>query len=442
MNNLNLEILSTKIKKYLKLLLSLQYVDIIGNTLLVMKSNKTSGLFSNNNVLIIDDSDGRMRFLENETQNYNLNLIWLSRTVTDVLFKKFIKFEKEKGFGEWSIENYYAPSMLLNRELLVKRYIKLIRPLIKIYKIKLIILPKLNDDWIIDFQKAAKELNLKILVNDRESSISPKRMEVYPPILNEIKHDLNNVDTLCVNNEMHYEFFIKSGISKEKMRLTGSPQSDFWQTERTEKHFAVDKNKINILYLGFGVNAYLNFYFKEINSNWNSLCSDIHNIFTEQLIKNNQNLNIYYKIGSKPARDYWSGYDEFLNQLKINNVNDSLFEIKENFYTPSILDSFDAIISFQSTGLVEAMFSQIPIISFGWGDLYESIKDSLHDFENSGISFANSKKDFTQIIEDLINNKKIHMDRSKFKKTIYDYLYLCDGNSSKRILNEALLLLK
>ena len=55
-------------------------------------------------------------------------------------------------------------------------------------------------------KKAAKELNLKILVNDRESSISPKRMEVYPPILNEIKHDLNNVDTLCVNNEMHYEF--------------------------------------------------------------------------------------------------------------------------------------------------------------------------------------------------------------------------------------------
>ena len=47
----------------------------------------------------------------------------------------------------------------------------------------------------------------------------------------------------------------------------------------------------------------------------------------------------------------------------------------------------------------------------------KSIKDSLHDFENSGISFANSKKDFTQIIEDLINNKKIHMDRSKFKKT-------------------------
>ena len=47
--------------------------------------------------------------------------------------------------------------MLPNRELLVKRYMKLIRPLIKIYKIKLIILPKLNDDWIIDFQKAAKE---------------------------------------------------------------------------------------------------------------------------------------------------------------------------------------------------------------------------------------------------------------------------------------------
>ena len=133
MNNLNLEILSTKIKKYLKLLLSLQYVDIIGNTPLVIKSNKTSGLFSNNNILIIDDSDGRMRFLENETQNYNLNLIWLSRTVTDVLFKKFIKFEKEKGFVNGALR--IITLKLPNREL-VKRYIKLIRPLIKIYKNK------------------------------------------------------------------------------------------------------------------------------------------------------------------------------------------------------------------------------------------------------------------------------------------------------------------
>ena len=63
-------------------------------------------------------------------------------------------------------------------------------------------------------------------------------------------------------------------------------------------------------------------------------------------------------------------------------------------FLPSILSSFDAIIAFQSSGLVEAMFENIPIISFGWGDLYENIKSSLHNFENKGILFAKIKTNY------------------------------------------------
>ena len=37
--------------------------------------------------------------------------------------------------------------------------------------------------------------------------------------------------------------------------------------------------------------------------------------------------------------------------------------------------------------------------------------------------------------------KKKKKKKSKFKNTIYEYLYLCDGNSSKRILDEVVLLL-
>ena len=83
------------------------------------------------------------------------------------------------------------------------------------------------------------------------------------------------------------------------------------------------------------------------------------------------------------------------------------------------------------------MCEDFPIISFGWGDLYENIKSSLHNFENKGILFAKNKNELADLIEDIIQDKNIEMDRSKFRNTIYEYLYLCDGNSSKRILDEA-----
>ena len=429
------------LKKIILKLSEIKFFDSFINLLIVAKDNFKNISFSNENILIIDDSDNRMHYLERESFNYNLNFIWFPRTVTDVLFNKYINVKKQKGFGEWNLESYYEPGLKKSREKLIIRYCSLLKPLIFLFKIRLIILPKLNDDWIIDFQKSAKKLGLKILVTDRESSISPKRMELYPSILKKFSHDLNQVDKLCLNNEMHYDFFIKSGIKKEKLKITGSPQSDFWPTKKPKIDLKIDKSKRNILYLGFGVNAYLNFYFKEQSLNWESLCRDVHAVIEEQLSKNYGKVNFYYKIGSKPARDYWDGYTDFYNSLKIKNIEDSLIEISGKVSTPSILSSFDAIIAFQSSGLVEAMFENIPIISFGWGDLYENIKSSLHNFENKGIFFAKNKNELSDLIENIIQNKNIEMDRSKFKNTIYDYLYLCDGNSSKRILDEVVLLL-
>lgn len=430
------------LKKIILKLAEIKFFDSFINLLLVIKDNFNNFFSSYENVLIIDDSDSRMRYLEKESSKYGINFIWFPRTITNVLFDKYIHVKKQKNFGEWNLETYYEPQLILSRKKLVLRYTGLLKPLLYILKIRLIILPKLNDDWIIDFQKAAKNLGLKILVTDRESSISPKRMEVYPPILKKYSDDLNQVDKLCLNNEMHYEFFIKSGIKKEKLIITGSPQSDFWPNKLGKVEIKTDISKKNILYLGFGVNAYLNFYFKEINDNWESLCRDVHSVINNQLSKYHNKLNIYYKIGSKPARDYWEGYADFYESLKKNKIEDSLIEISGKVSTPSILNSFDAIISFQSSGLVEAMFENIPIISFGWGDLYKNIENSLHDFENTGILFAKSKKELSSYIEDIVQNKELEMDKSKFKETIYKYLYLCDGNSSKRILDEAKHLLK
>tara|TARA_B100000965_G_scaffold374928_1_gene366629 strand:+ start:17464 stop:18762 length:1299 start_codon:yes stop_codon:yes gene_type:complete len=425
-----------KFKDILKYLTSFKFVDKIVNLVLIIKINKFNIFHKGEKILMVDDADDRMKFLIPEAKVFNYKIIWHPRTVTDILFNKYIAIKKTKGFGEWNLNTYYEPEIKEKRDLLVSRYVSLLKILINLFKIRIIVLPKLNDDWIIDFQIAAKKLNLKVLVSDRESSISPQRMQVYPPILKKFKDDLNLADIICVNNEMHQEFFLKSGIEENKIRLTGSPQSDFWDQNKNNLNIIKNKKKKNILYLGFGVNAYLNFYFENINDNWNSLCTDIHDVLIEILKNNHKELDIYYKIGSKPARDYWDGYDSFVNKLKKNGCDESLIEVKGSISTPSIIESFDAVISFQSSGIVEAMFCDIPIISLGWGNLYEKIKDSLHNFEEIGIHYANSKNDLKKYIEDIVNEENLSMNKSEFENLRYKYFYKCDGKSSSRIMSE------
>tara|TARA_X000000368_G_scaffold199442_1_gene157518 strand:+ start:4956 stop:6323 length:1368 start_codon:yes stop_codon:yes gene_type:complete len=393
-------------------------------------------------ILCVGDPDDRMKFLKIEgEENFNYDLIWFPRRVVDWLFKKYIVVEKEVGLGEWSLSDYYNSEYVnQNKRLrLRKKYSKLISDSIKFLNVKCLILPKLNDDWIVDFQLAAKNNNLPIVVNDRESAISPKRMEIYPKQLIKYKDDLNTADYICVNNDMHKDFFIKSGINQNKLVLTGSPQSDMWNTKRESELVndllsKIDTSKKNILYLGFGVRTYLNFYYKNETRTWDEFCKDVHNELANFIIKNKETVNVLYKIGSKPARDYWHGYDNFYEKLISNGAEDSLIQVRGKILTPELLPFIDLTISFQTTGVVEAMFEDTPIIYVGWGDLYESIKDTLFDFEKSGVHYASSKEIFGDMLENFSKNKLPDMDRSSFEKWKYDFFYKSDGKASKRIL--------
>tara|TARA_B100000287_G_scaffold20092_3_gene20077 strand:- start:11000 stop:12385 length:1386 start_codon:yes stop_codon:yes gene_type:complete len=430
-----------KFNNILKKILVLPPMYRLVNLITIYKINSLTKN-SMNRILCVGDPDDRMKFLKIEAEeNFDYQFIWFPRRVVDWLFKKYIVIEKEVGLGEWSLSDYYNPDYLdqNKRQVLRKKYSKLISDSIKFFNVQCLILPKLNDDWIVDFQLAAKNNNLPIVVNDRESSISPKRMEIYPKQLIEFKNDLNTADYICVNNDMHKEFFIKSGIDQNKLVLTGSPQSDIWNTNRESAQVngllsKIDITKKNILYLGFGVRTYLNFYYKNESRTWDEFCKDVHNKLANFIIKNKETVNVLYKIGSKPARDYWHGFDNFYEKLVSNGAEDSLIQVRGKILTPELLPFVDLTISFQTTGVVEAMFEDTPIIYVGWGDLYESIKDTLFDFENSGVHYASSKEIFEEMLESFSKNKLPDMDRSNFEKWKYDFFYKSDGKASKRIL--------
>ena len=167
----------------------------IVNLLTILQINKLSK-GTKRNVLCVGDPDDRMKFLEIESKNFDINIIWFPRRVVDWLYKKYIVVEKEIGLGEWSLSDYYNPKYVdqSKRLKLRKKYSNLIRDSINFLNVECLILPKLNDDWIVDFQLASRENLLPIVVNDRESSISPKRMEIYPKQLIKHRDDLNTAD--------------------------------------------------------------------------------------------------------------------------------------------------------------------------------------------------------------------------------------------------------
>ena len=426
--------------KVLKPILSLPPFYRIVNVVTILQINKN--IWSpKKNVLCVGDPDDRMKFLEMESENFNINIIWFPRRVVDWLFYKYIKVYKVIGLGEWSLDDYYNNEFVNqnNRATLRSKYSRLLKDINKILNIECLILPKLNDDWIVDFQLSAKNVGVPIVVTDRESAITKKRMEIYPPLLKKHSADLNVAEYICVNNEMHREFFLKSGIDKERIKLTGSPQSDVWTVKSHSRPLEnliqrLDKNKKIILFLGFGVRGSLNFYYPDEDRNWDTLCKDVHDELANFIIKNKNEITILYKIGSKPARDYWHGYDDFYQKLKDNEVENSLIQVRDKIITPELLPHVDLTVSFQTSGIVEAMFHIAPIIYVGWGELYEDIKNTLHDFENSGVLYASSKENLKKLLSMYTENNLPAMKTEKFSKWKYDFFYKADGKSSHKIL--------
>lgn len=445
--------LNQKLKRIVEPLIGLQAVYRLIHMITMIQVNPNKKVLRKKQnlkrVLIVGDPDDRLKFLEVYGNEKNLEFIRFPRRVTTMLSTKYAKLKQLIGLGEWRLDPYYDNDMVSQkgREKLRSKFKKLLKDCVVLWKAECLVLPKLNDDWIVDLQLAAREINLPIIVTDRESSISPKRMEIYPPLLYPLRDHLNLPDKICVNTDKHYEFMVNAGVDKDKLVITGAPQSDFWTNPVYSKSLnelkqQINKDKKQILYLGFGTRSYLNFYYSDDDRTWDELCYEVHSTLADFLIQNSGQVELLYKIGSKPARDYWHGYDAFYKRLEEAGVEDSLIEVRGAILTPEILEFTDLTIAFQTTGVIEAMFEDQPIIVVGWGEFFDDIKDTLLPLYNSGVHHADSPTKFNNLLNKLISNSLPEMDRSKFEDYKYDYFYLCDGKASERILNEIIKVLE
>ena len=390
------------------------------------------------------DTDGRFKWLQNICEKENVDMIHIPRVLYRNVFH-YLFFSRgylqDLGKGELPLNLFYDKNFSKERKIYLNYCENVTKSISSQFKSDIFLLFKLNDDWIIDVLNGIKNAKFPVVVHDREHGITPKRMEIYPSHLEKIKKDLD-VDKLCTSNETHYKFFLKCGIKREKLVLTGKPDADAWFYKDKKVSKRELSKKINpdlplITYFSFSKFNYLNFFYEGEERNWLELADDYHNVLIEVLRKFNGELQIVYKLGGKPVRDFYPGFESFMERLNKLNLQNSIILLDSNISTIDLLKVSDCILGFHTLGIVEAMFTDKPILFGAWGELFNDIKETLIPFHKlKGIHYCDSPIKLKNSLINVIDKKSIFIcDRKIRDAEIETFFYKADGRSSKRLFS-------
>lgn len=390
------------------------------------------------------DSDGRFKWLKNNCEKNNINMIHIPRVLYRHVFNYLFYsqgYMQDWTKGELPVTIFYEKRFYKKREIYLKYCNQIAKSISSQFDVDLFLLFKLNDDWIIDVIKGIRGANFPVVVHDREHGISPKRMEKYPPYLECIKEDLE-VEKICLSNKTHYEFFNRCGFDKDNLALTGKPDTDAWFIKdpnilKKESLDMVNPELPLLTYFSFSKFNYLNFFYDGENRDWLNLADDYHKIFIDVLKKFDGKFQIIYKLGGKPIRDTYPGFESFMEELKELNLQDSIILLDGRVSTIDLLKVSDCIVGFHTLGIVEAMFTDKPIFYGAWGELFDDIKETLIPFhEMKGLNFCHNPQILKQSLVQFFNDKKIgNCDRKIRDREIENYFYKADGKSSERLFN-------
>jgi hypothetical protein len=393
------------------------------------------------------DNDGRFRWLKDPAASRNIGLLHIPRSIYRPIFSHLLQkngYKPDERKGEISLNVFYEERFKKYRKTYLQYCSDVAESIARQFSIDIFLLFKLNDDWIIDVIKGIRMNEFAVVVHDRESGITKKRLEVYPQHLRYVLNDLT-VDKLCVSNTVHQEFFERCGFPREKIILTGKPDADYWShlgrpLQRQEIDQRLRDDCKLIVFFAFGRLNYLNFFYKGEKRDWAPLCADHHRVLIDILRTHKGNVQIAYKIGGKPARDNYPGFDLFVKEASQIGGPNSVVVLDGNNPTLDLLRVSDIVVGFHTMGLVEATFTHQPVLYGAWGGLFEDIKDTLMPLHlTDSLIFCNSKESLLlRCNEYLSNENQWHLTQScqeARKKLQNDFFFNPDGHSSDRLLD-------
>ena len=401
-------------------------------------------------IATIWEGSGRFGWLDHANKDSDCELIHLPRSFVNPAWRLFLseyleESREEMRLGEYALERYFKAAFLEPRQKFRDYCALAMTEAIDAYELDCLIMPKLTDDWTIDFINAVQQVGLPVVVDDREGGVSPKRLEMVPAHLRalmEVEFDL-----LVTHNEIQRELFLRSGLPANKILVNGAPQSDYWfrpetwQT-RAEIHPQLRDDRFTIVFFSFGPRTYMNFYYGTETRDWNPLCRDYHDVILDVLRQYGDRVQIIYKFGGKPARDLFEGYADFKARAENYITPDNFIELDGTFNSLDLIRNADLILGFQTTGLIEAMFTDNPVVYGAWGPLFDDIHETLLPLDqDEALIYANSKEALAQSMHHLIESPDsfVCTDTMRTARVALRERYFAraDGQVSRRLLDHA-----
>ncbi len=393
------------------------------------------------------DNDGRFRWLKRPAEKHNIGLLHIPRSIYRPIFSQLFQrkgYRPDERNGEISLNVFYESRFAAGRKKYLAYCEAVAESIARQFSIDIFLLFKLNDDWIIDVIRGIRKAGYPVVVHDREHGITRKRMEVYPPHLKAVIDDLL-VERLCVSNQTHKEFFELCGFPKDRITLTGKPDADYWRhagppPKRAEIDSRLRTDRKLAVFFSFGRLNYLNFFYEGEPRDWLPLSEDHHAVLLQLLGNHPHELQIAYKIGGKPARDAYPGFDAFIKEAKRIGGDDCVVVLDGNVSTLDLLRVSDLVVGFHTVGMVEASFTEQPVFYGAWGGLFEDIKETLMPLHHSrGLVFCDSAHALTEQCDRFLSDPtswKLDEDTKAAREELQESVFFkSDGNVSERLLN-------
>jgi hypothetical protein len=386
--------------------------------------------FFNNELFIFYEP--RFKYICKNLEKNNIKYLFIPREPFYTIWKKnlfFYESEKISQNNELYFQSYLSFKIERNQ------FIKEITPLIKSLKYFIknpnkILLPKVNDDWTIDFINTFHVNNYETFVFDREGTVTNHRIKMVAPLLKGFEI---NATKIFLYNKEHYNFFLE--VSKfttlnAKLKIIGNPASDFWfQDENISKNSKVNMNQI--LYFAFGPRTYLNQTNNQI-LNWDNLLSDIHE-YLFKFLYYNKHITLKYKVSKKGYRDFYEPREKLITLPNVEIVDGSV-DSNELIMNSSL------IIGFQSTATIDSLNSIVPIIYPGWGETFNVLESEIIQFskfpKNIGFHHTINPQNFIDTIKNCINKKITQDEYINRQKVLFDFTNNNSGDVAKNTIHE------
>ena len=159
----------------------------------------------------------------------------------------------------------------------------------------------------------------------------------------------------------------------------------------------------------------MNFYYANEKRTWAILSKDINDVFLEVLERFEGQIQIIYKFSDKLVRDKSNDFKRFKKKSKKFIDNNFLIFMGGSIFSYDLMRHSDIIVGFQTSGMIESMNTDKPILYTAWGDLYDSIKETLLPINTKDcVIDCISKKDFSEKLSNLIDTNLKNKSQNTF----------------------------